>query len=98
MRVQLLAQPRSIAEGPLALGDLPVPEPGPDELLLWWERTLRSVANYTRDDARKFLELAARVPVRTQVQLYGLAEANRALQDLAAGATEGTAVIVPEQG
>ena len=32
---------------------------------LWGERSMRSVANLTRADAREFLDLAPRVPVRT---------------------------------
>jgi propanol-preferring alcohol dehydrogenase len=62
---------------------------------LWHERTIRSVANLTRRDGEEFLALAPRVPVRTQVSCYGLAEAEQALGDLRAGALQGTAVIVP---
>jgi propanol-preferring alcohol dehydrogenase len=50
--------------------------------LLYEERTLRSVANSTRDDVRKLLELAARIPVRTEVEIYPLEDANRVLQML----------------
>jgi propanol-preferring alcohol dehydrogenase len=63
--------------------------------LLWHERTLRSVANLTRQDGLDFLELAPRVPVRTEVTEYPLAEANRALDDLRAGRFRGAAVVVP---
>jgi propanol-preferring alcohol dehydrogenase len=62
---------------------------------LWHERTIRSVANLTRRDGYEFLELAAKVPVRTTVSLYPLEGAERALADLRAGAFEGSAVIVP---
>ena len=62
---------------------------------LWHERTIRSVANLTRRDGEEFLALAPRVPVRTQVTLYRLAEAEQALADLRAGALRGSAVIVP---
>jgi propanol-preferring alcohol dehydrogenase len=61
--------------------------------LLWGERVLRSVANLTRADAEAFLEIAPRVPVRTTVTTYPLAEAGRALDDLRAGRFEGAAVI-----
>ena len=61
--------------------------------LLWGERSLRSVANLTRRDGLEFLELAPRVPVRTQVQAYPLIEANRALQDLRSGAVSGALVL-----
>jgi propanol-preferring alcohol dehydrogenase len=60
---------------------------------LWGERTIRSVANLTRSDAREFLELAPRVPVHTDVHPYALADAARALQDLRAGRFHGSAVI-----
>ena len=63
--------------------------------LLWMERTLKSVANLTREDALEMLELAPRVPIRTTVSSYELAEAGRALEDLRAGAFNGAAVIVP---
>jgi propanol-preferring alcohol dehydrogenase len=63
--------------------------------LLWEERTLRSVANLTRADAREFLTLAADVPLRAHIQVYPLAEASRALDDLRAGRLSGAAVLVP---
>ena len=61
--------------------------------LLWQERVLRSVANLTRDDAREFLELAPRVPVRTTVTSFALEQAEDALAALRAGRIEGSAVI-----
>ena len=63
--------------------------------LLWWERSIRSVANFTREDARQFLDLAAAIPVQTQVEAFPLAEANTALERLATGRLAGTAVLVP---
>jgi propanol-preferring alcohol dehydrogenase len=63
--------------------------------LLWGERMVRSVANLTRQDAREFLALAPRVPVKTHVTPYALADANRALADLRAGRITGAAVLVP---
>jgi alcohol dehydrogenase, propanol-preferring len=61
--------------------------------ILWGERTLRSVANLTRRDGEEFLQLAPRVPVRTRVAEYALAEANLALDDLRAGRVRGAAVL-----
>ena len=63
--------------------------------LLWGERAVRSVANLTRADARHFLEIASKVPVKTHVQIYPLREANRALGDLREGRLRGAAVLVP---
>jgi propanol-preferring alcohol dehydrogenase len=62
---------------------------------LWQERTVRSVANLTRADAREFLPLAPQVPVRTHVTTYPLEQANEALADLRAGRFSGAAVLIP---
>jgi propanol-preferring alcohol dehydrogenase len=62
---------------------------------LWWERSLRSVANVTREDARAFLELAAAIPVRTEIEVLPLDRGVEALRRLSAGALDGTAVLVP---
>ena len=61
--------------------------------LLWWERSIRSVANFTRRDAREFLALAAEIPLRTETEVYPLDAANEALADLAAGRVSGAAVL-----
>jgi propanol-preferring alcohol dehydrogenase len=62
---------------------------------LWGERVVRSVANLTRDDGARFLELAPRVPVATTTRAYPLERANEALDDLRRGRLEGAAVLVP---
>jgi propanol-preferring alcohol dehydrogenase len=61
---------------------------------LWLERTITSVANFTRQDAREFLELAARIPVRTAFDTFQLADANVALDRLEKGQVRGAAVLV----
>jgi propanol-preferring alcohol dehydrogenase len=61
--------------------------------LLWGERAVRSVANLTRQDGEEFLELAPRVPVRTEIREFRLGEANEALQHLRAGELQGAAVL-----
>ncbi len=69
--------------------------PAMDYADLWWERSIRSVANVTRQDARDYLALAARIPVITAIEEHPLADANRALQRIATGEVGGAAVIVP---
>ena len=61
--------------------------------LLWEERSVRSVANLTRADGREFLELAPRVPVRTEVDVVPLAQANEALERLRRGEVRGSLVL-----
>jgi propanol-preferring alcohol dehydrogenase len=60
---------------------------------LWWERSIRSVANFTRADARDLLALAASIPLRTQYEVHPLAHANAALQRVARGEVHGAAVL-----
>jgi propanol-preferring alcohol dehydrogenase len=61
--------------------------------LLWGERALRSVANLTRQDGEEFMQLAPKVPVRTEIRDFRLEEANEALQHLRAGELRGAAVL-----
>jgi propanol-preferring alcohol dehydrogenase len=63
--------------------------------ILWGERTLRSVANLTRQDGEEFFRLAGQVPLRVEVETLPLAEANEGLERLAAGRIRGAAVLVP---
>jgi propanol-preferring alcohol dehydrogenase len=63
--------------------------------LLWGERSVRSVANLTREDGDAFFSLVARYPVSTHVTPFPLAQANEAIAALRAGAIDGAAVLVP---
>ena len=63
--------------------------------ILWGERQLRSVANLTRTDGEEFLAIAPKVPVRTEIEVHPLTDANQALDRLRAGLVRGTAVLVP---
>jgi alcohol dehydrogenase, propanol-preferring len=62
---------------------------------LWEEREIVSVANLTRADGERFMQVAARVPIKTAVRTYPLERANDALSDLRAGRLSGAAVLVP---
>jgi propanol-preferring alcohol dehydrogenase len=62
--------------------------------ILWGERSVRSVANLTRQDGLDFLALAPEVPVRTEVVPFPLEEANQALDALRGGHLRGAAVLV----
>jgi propanol-preferring alcohol dehydrogenase len=61
--------------------------------VLWGERVLGSVANLTRRDGEEFLKLAPRVPVRTEVEIHPLAEADAALDSIRTGRLRGAAVL-----
>jgi propanol-preferring alcohol dehydrogenase len=61
--------------------------------LLWEERSVRSVANLTRRDGEELLALAPQVPIRTEVEVFELEEANAALDRLRGGEVRGAAVL-----
>jgi propanol-preferring alcohol dehydrogenase len=63
--------------------------------LLWGERQIRSVANMTRQDARDFLEIAARIAIRPRVTVFPLSAANDALQAVKHETADGSVVIAP---
>ncbi len=63
--------------------------------LLWGERTVRSVANLTREDGEQFFARLREVNVSTEVSRYPLDRANDALYDLRGGRLNGAAVLVP---
>lgn len=65
--------------------------------LLWGERQIRSVANMTRQDARDFLALAAKIHLQPKTTVFTLDRANDALAAIRSDAVDGAAVIVPTQ-
>jgi len=71
----------------------PIPEIDYDEYL-YWERGIRSVANFTREDAREFLQLAGEIPIETTTEIFSLEEANEVLLALKRSEIDGTAVLV----
>jgi propanol-preferring alcohol dehydrogenase len=89
--LRVLAKGATVVCGGIHMSDIPS-FPYDD---LWGERTIRSVANLTRQDARDLLTLAPTVPVQTEVHRYALADAGRALEDLREGRFQGSAVIEP---
>ena len=80
--------------GVLVLGGIHMSTIPPlDYNLLYQERVIRSVANNTREDGRDFLKVAAEIPIRSHVQVFPLAEANRALNALKHDGIQGAAVL-----
>ncbi len=80
--------------GTISIGGIymtPIPELPYD--LLYWERTVRSTANATREDARELLALAAEIPIHTDVQVFPLEDANEALRRLKHSELKGSAVL-----
>ncbi|MFC7050444.1 zinc-dependent alcohol dehydrogenase family protein [Emcibacter nanhaiensis] len=60
---------------------------------LWMEKEIKSVANIARSDVGDFLRLAAEVPLKPEVQLYPLEEANTALVEMKERHIKGAKVL-----
>ena len=60
---------------------------------LWMEKEIKSVANVARRDVTEFLDIAARIPIRPEVQEFALTEANVALQELKSRKIRGAKVL-----
>jgi len=60
---------------------------------LYGERVVRSVTNFTRGDALEFLDLAARIPIRAEIEDFPLRAANEALAKVKRGEIRGAAVL-----
>lgn len=69
----------------------PIPQMNYD--LLYHERTVTSVANSTRQDAEELVQVAAEIPVKTEIEIFPLREANRVLQMLKQSQIRGGAVL-----
>lgn len=69
----------------------PIPEFDYD--LLYGERVLRSVTNATRADGEGLMRVAGEVPVRTDVTVFDLAQANEALRQVKHSEISGAAVL-----
>ncbi len=83
--------------GTLTLGGIHMSTiPALDYDLLYGERVVRSVANNTRQDGHDFLRIAAEIPIHTEIEVYPLEDANRALNALKNDAIRGAAVLQVE--
>ena len=89
--LQSLEKGGTVALAGIYMTDVPTMAYEPN---LFWEKTLQSVTANTRKDGEALLVEAAAIPIRPRVSRYALADANRALQALAADRIEGTAVLM----
>lgn len=88
---------RALAKGGvLVLGGIHMSDiPAMPYEILWGERSIRSIANLTREDGLEFMQVAARIPLRMAVTTFALAQANEALRRLREGELTAAAVLVP---
>jgi propanol-preferring alcohol dehydrogenase len=87
--LRVLAKGGTIAIAGITMSPIPELDYG----LLYQERSVRSVANSTRQDVIDLLKLAAEIPIRTEVQTFPFEEANRALRDLKQSRFRGAGVL-----
>jgi len=62
--------------------------------LLWGERSVKSVANLTRQDGLNFFSILKNIEVLTQTKVFRLVEANEAINQFRSGQISGAAVLV----
>jgi len=80
--------------GTLALGGIYMtPIPQFDYQILWGERTVRSVANSTRQDVIDLLEVARQIPIKSEIEMFDLSALNTALQKLKHSQINGSGVV-----
>ena len=60
---------------------------------LWHERQIRSIANVTRQDAKEFLELSGKIPIKTTVTRYSYQNVKQALVDMKESKINGAPVL-----
>ena len=63
------------------------------EAHLWLEKEIKTAANVTRRDVHDFLKLAAKIPLRPEIQEYTLEDANLALLDLKQKHVKGAKIL-----
>jgi alcohol dehydrogenase, propanol-preferring len=87
--LQALKKGGTLVLGGIHMSDIPsFPYP-----LIYHERSIRSVANNTRDDGHEFMKVAAQIPIRTEVQVFSLEQANQALNSLKHDGIRGAGVL-----
>jgi len=80
--------------GTLALASIymtPIPEMNYN--LIYGERTIKSVTNSTRQDAIELLSLSTKIPIKTDIEVFPLKEANSILKLLKNSKIRGSAVL-----
>ena len=92
--LRALAKGGAVVCGGIHMSDLPS-FPYAD---LWGERSITSVANLTRRDGKDFFEIAPKVPVRTQTEIFPLDQANSAIEVFRSGKLTGTPVLAIDTG
>jgi len=60
---------------------------------IWHEKEIKSVANVARNDIGEFLELSSQIPIKPEVQVYRLEDANMALSELKKRKIRGAKVL-----
>ncbi len=62
---------------------------------IYYEKVLQTAANATREDAKEFIELATKIPIKAKITKRSFSDANAALQELKDSKVNGTIVFIP---
>lgn len=61
---------------------------------LWMEKEIKSVANVTRKDVERFIQIASEMPFKPETQAYSFDQANQAIMDIKNRNIRGAKVLV----
>lgn len=61
---------------------------------LWMEKEIKTVANVTSQDVRSFIQIAAEMSLKPEVELYSFENANQAIMDIKQRRIKGAKVLV----
>ena len=60
---------------------------------LWQEKEIKSIANVTKKDIEEFLDVAAKIHIRPNIEIYAFEKLNKALDELKSGKIKGAKVL-----
>jgi propanol-preferring alcohol dehydrogenase len=61
---------------------------------LWMEKEIKSVANVTSQDVKSFIQIAAEMNMKPEVEIYAFDNANQAIMDIKKRKIKGAKVLV----
>jgi propanol-preferring alcohol dehydrogenase len=62
---------------------------------IYYEKIIQTAANVTREDAKEFIDLATKIPIKAKVLKRGFEDANSSIEELKNSQVNGSIVFIP---